>query len=106
MTLSELLAYAESTFRDCVSLLARKNKDYSHYENTHSNFEEVSAICKILNVDISKPRGVIEYHIAQKVHRLFKLINTNHEPTNESLADSAKDLIDYIILLTTWKGNV
>lgn len=83
-----------------VELLAvKKNKDYSHDSDVHSNFLGVSALCDLLLVDVTTPTGCIQYEIVKKIHRLFKLIREGKTPENESLFDNAADTDVYIALL-------
>ena len=82
-------------------LIISKNHDYSKDEDAHSNFKEVAALCKILNVDVTTPCGCAQYHVVQKIHRKFKLMNTGAKPAHESLWDNTLDVHNYIDLLFT-----
>jgi len=83
-------------------LLDKKNQDYSHDDDVHSNFKEMASICRAFKVDVTCPEGVMQYHVLHKIHRLFKLINESKEPANESIKDSVIDEQNYMTLLTTY----
>lgn len=102
MNLKQLLTVSSANNMEARSLLDKKNQDYSHNSDVHSNFKEMAQICTDFRVDITRPEGIIEYHVLHKIHRIFKLINSADEPSNESVKDSAVDLENYMTLLYTY----
>jgi len=101
MNIAELQSFMLQTGAIKSGLCAKKNKDYSRGDEVHANFKEVAAICRILGVDVSKPEGCVEFMIAWKMHRLFRLINAGQTPANETLLDSGVDMEVYTELLLT-----
>lgn len=99
MELKELSKLVSKITQRVELLAVKKNKDYSHDSNVHSNFLDVSALCELLLVDIWTPQGCIQYEIIKKIHRVFKLIREDETPENESLFDNAVDINVYIALL-------
>lgn len=83
-------------------ILISKNKDYSHSEDVHSNFEAMAKLCKICKVDITTPQGCIQYELLKKIYRMLKLINEDAEPNHESLWDNSMDCHAYQHLLNSY----
>jgi len=102
MKLNQLLTHSSTNNLLARSLLDKKNQDYSHDDDVHSNFKEMAKICADFGVDITRPEGIIEYHVLHKIHRIFKLINSADEPSNEPVKDSVVDLENYMTLLYTY----
>ena len=99
MNLYQLVHLVKDINGTAEDLCKRKNKDYSRDDDVHANFHQLAALCIILGVDVSTPRGCIQYSILLKVQRIFKLVNAGGIPANESLHDSAVDLNVYLALL-------
>ena len=70
-----------------------KSNDYAN-EDVLSNFKLVAKL------EGSTPIKDIFGHIANKVVRLGNLLGNDKSPLNESVSDSASDLINYLHLLT------
>ena len=99
MNLTELDSLLEKQGKRARELCVKKNADYSKDDDVHVNFKTVAQLCKVLEVDVSTPRGCIQFHILHKIHRLFKLINEGRTPENESVADTVLDEFVYSALL-------
>ena len=99
--LGTLLEFVERVNERKQEICAAKNIDYSEVTDTHKNFHVVSGICKLLDVDVRKPLGAVEFMIIWKIHRLFKLKNSGKTPENESLFDTNVDTQVYEDLLMT-----
>lgn len=74
-------------------ILLKKGNDYAN-EDRLSNFKLAGGICGI------KPEQNCLSLIAVKVARLGVLLNSDKEPSNESVKDSVLDLANYAILLS------
>lgn len=103
MNLTELTALIKKIGTTMEELCQKKNDDYSRDTDVHSNFKEVSLLCRMLNIDVHTPKGCIEFFIVVKLHRLFKLSRANKPPSNESLIDTIVDSGVYQVLLATYE---
>lgn len=105
MNLDDFRLYLGEICHNMQRTMVKKNKDYAHAADIYSNFLEVSYLCDLLLVDVSKPEGCMMYHIVQKVHRLFKLKREGKTPSNESLKDTVVDLAVYASLLAGYDDD-
>jgi hypothetical protein len=87
----ELIENLDNELRDIIK---SKREDYGS-EDVLSNFKQVSAAAKALNIDITNPTQYALFMGILKVARITNLMNDNKIPNNESLEDSFKDLINY-----------
>jgi len=101
MRLRNLLKFSDQIHQEARDLMAKKNKDYSNDDSVHDNFMVQSLLCSILGVDIGTHMGAIEFLILFKIHRLFKMAQSDGKPANESVKDTVVDLHNYIDLLLT-----
>jgi hypothetical protein len=99
MNLNDLIQLCACNLQECGQILMKKNADYSHNADVHSNFKDMAELCRILHINVAKPEGCMEYEIIKKIHRLFKLINDGKPPENETLHDSFIDTQGYQTLL-------
>ena len=99
MNLTQLDSLLEDLGKRARDICGKKNADYSKDDDVHVNFKRVAELCKVLEVDVSTPRGCIQFHILHKIHRLFKLVNEGRTPENESVADNSIDIFVYKALL-------
>ncbi len=74
--------------------LINKSKDYATDTDVLSNFKLAGSIC-----GLSAEQNCLSL-ISTKVARLGVLLNSNKEPSNESVQDSVLDLVGYSILLS------
>ena len=79
-------------------LLDRKGADYGDEQNYIQNFMQVAKLKTILGFP-ETPYSVWLTHVLTKLQRLSNLIKKARDPRNETLADSADDLIGYSLLL-------
>jgi len=79
---------------ELIEIIKSKGKDYGS-EDILSNFKQVSAAAKALNIDITNPTQYALFMGILKVARITNLMNSGKVPNNESLEDSFKDLINY-----------
>jgi len=101
MNIKQLLEYSKRANREKERVIVSKNHDYSEDVDAHKNFRTVAGLCKILDVSVQEPHGVVQFMILWKIHRLFKLKNEGKEPENESLFDNNVDIQNYLDLLVT-----
>ena len=101
MNLIQLLTHSSNLNLLARSLLDKKNKDYSKEDDVHANFRRVAKLCELLEVDVSKPHGVLQFMILWKIQRWFRVINSGLPPVNENHENAAVDLHNYEDLLYT-----
>jgi hypothetical protein len=93
MTEQERDYHFESIVTQLREILLRKGSDYAT-SDVLSNFKLAGSIC-----GLTSEKQCLSL-IATKVARLGVLLSSDKPPTNESIDDSAVDLIGYSILLS------
>jgi len=93
MTRATQIAILDANNARCKEIMISKSNDYAN-EDVLSNFKLVAKL------EGSTPVKDIFGHIANKVVRLGNLLGNDKSPLNESVSDSASDLINYLHLLT------
>lgn len=93
MTRATQIAILDANNARCKEIMISKSNDYAN-EDVLSNFKLVAKL------EGSTPIKDIFGHIANKVVRLGNLLGNDKSPLNESVSDSASDLINYLHLLT------
>jgi len=93
MTRETQIAILDANNARCKEIMISKSNDYAN-EDVLSNFKLVAKL------EGSTPVKDIFGHIANKVVRLGNLLGNDKSPLNESVSDSASDLINYLHLLT------
>lgn len=81
-----------------VEISRKKRKDYARDADCLSNFKEMAALCRILDIDVRTPFGVATFMELHKLHRKWKIYREGGTAENESLADSIDDQQNYIDL--------
>ena len=99
MKIENLLMLQDNINEKAMELLIAKNTDYAFSEDVYYNFNKLAELCKMFDVDVTKPIGVIKFFILHKLLRLMKLSAPNIQPKNESLIDTDVDLRNYMDLL-------
>lgn len=95
MKVENFLKIADGLLLEAKGLLKTKNKDYSEGE-PFRNFERQAALCKTLELDVSKREHWALAQILEKVNRLREL--ENRQPQHESIRDTCADGINFFIL--------
>ena len=93
MTITEQQNHLKEVTTKIKDILLKKGNDYANADRL-SNFKLAGNICGI------SPQLNCLSLIATKVARLGVLLNSEHEPNNESIADSIIDLACYSVLLS------
>jgi hypothetical protein len=62
------------------------------------NFRQVSGLCNSVDLPITKTQ-CLKYMVLHKIQRIFKLVDEEGDPKNESLLDNLVDIIVYLALL-------
>ena len=83
----------ENILNDCKVLLVSKSHDYAENDNRYSNFEQAGNMAGI------SPEQSILNLVGIKLARIKQLITTDKQAKNESIEDSIKDAINYLLLL-------
>jgi len=99
MRIENLLLISDEINKKARELLVAKNTDYAFSNDVYYNFNTLTELCKIFDIDVKTPIGVIKFFILHKLVRLMKLAGGNTRPKNESLIDTDVDLRNYMDLL-------
>lgn len=99
---SEYVEMVTKDFEQKTAMHKKKSHDYAD-EDALSNFKRVSAICKLLRVDVGTPSGAALFHLIHKMDRIQNLLAKKVKPENESLKDN---LLDAQIYLDLYKANL
>lgn len=100
MTQEDLIKSLENTYKNGVSIVHRKNNDYSRpEEDPLYNFKIMASF--LAKLDPSDYKTHIVIHITNKLVRLVNLLEPNKKQavTEESLEDTIVDMINYAAIL-------
>ena len=98
-TLDETLDYREKVFKRRMNIRAAKCHDYADITDVLANFERVSLICNLLDIDVRNPIGYCLLMVVLKLDRICNLVFRQKEkPKNESVQDSFIDMANYVDL--------
>lgn len=78
---------------ECAEILNRKGADYGT-----ENFKEAAQIASILSKKDFDAQDVVHCLIGIKMARLANLDYIVEEPKNESVKDTVRDLLNYVVL--------
>lgn len=92
-----LIKDCESTFRECLNTMRRKNHDYAD-GSSFKNFQMSSF------VGVTPQRGVL-VRMMDKISRINTLLDKNPEVVDESVMDTLDDLINYSAILKSLIKN-
>lgn len=92
MTTQQMMVLFDETITKMRTMLEKKGHDYSQEGNRLSNFLDTAN-----NVQIDPVQGCM-YMMGIKISRLANLIANKKTPNNESIEDTAIDLIVYAFL--------
>jgi len=95
MKLENFLEIANQFFAEAGRLLKTKNWDYAGKE-VFENFTKQSALCSVLELDVSKEEHWILAQIVEKLVRLRNL--EGKEPKHDSVRDSCMDIVNFAVL--------
>lgn len=84
--------------KDCKCVLSSKGHDYSDKSDRLSNFKQTAAHMTNYGV-LMHPSQAALFFILVKIDRLTNLLNERKTPNNESIEDTLKDLLNYVILM-------
>ena len=98
----ELFKLAEQVFSECLGTMKNKNHDYATGEDVQSDALKNFKLVEYLNITDS-PTGIL-VRMCDKISRLANVYKGGNKVKDESCLDTAKDLINYtLILLATIK---
>ena len=80
-----------------IKLTTSKRTDYAGAD-VLSNFKNVSGAAKALEIKITKPEQYALFMVLLKIARITNLLNSGKTPSNEAVADSFEDAINYMKL--------
>ena len=98
MKTADFKKFCSETFEKRMSLMLRKNNDYSGDADFLSNFKRVSTVLSLLTQKEIKPSDYALMLIMLKIDRECNLRAKNLAPNNESRRDTLIDLRNYIDL--------
>ena len=98
MNRSDFTALTSGIQEDRTALLISKAHDYAT-DDVLSNFKRMNKICAQLNINTARSSwDCAMFLLMLKVDRWCNLTNAEKKPANESIADTVKDLHNYIDL--------
>ena len=80
-----------------VNIMKSKGSDYAT-EDVLSNFKRISLAAKAIGIDVQSPYGYAMFMVLMKMDRINNLLSSAKVPSNESVADSFEDGINYFKL--------
>lgn len=92
MTNQQYVQNIKETFDACLEIVKRKNADYSGTEDAFKGFRNAEVI------GVSKERAIL-VRIMDKVGRVSNLLDKQAEVKDEAIADTLKDLVNYVAIL-------
>lgn len=97
MTKEKQIEFISKLNEKSLTILSSKGNDYAN-EDVLSNFKNVSLAAKALGIDITKSEQYALFMVVLKIARITNLLNSSKTPSNESVADSFEDGINYFKL--------
>lgn len=94
MTREKQLQLIKELDDSLINVLISKGSDYAT-EDVLSNFKRLGAAAKALNIDVQSAHGYALFMVLMKLDRINNLVSSGKTPSNESVADSFGDLINY-----------
>ena len=85
------------TVKDLETTLVAKANDYAT-EDVLSNFKRLSNAAKALDINVQTPVGYSLFMSLMKLDRINNLTKVEKETKFESVEDSFKDLLGYVML--------
>jgi Mg-chelatase subunit ChlD len=98
MNHDQLIAHAKKNNEERISIMDKKNRDYSKEEKAHSNFEMAATIASIIRGKQIDAEDVMAMLIANKLVR-FENVNSkngNHAVEDEDRRQTMLDLVNYL----------
>lgn len=92
MERKELIDSVEKTFKECMEILRAKQHDYATNEDALQNFR----YAELVNVG---PQKAALVRIAEKLSRVSNLIDKEEAVKDEKVADTIRDMINYMAIL-------
>lgn len=92
-TQQSLIASIETTYKDGVNIIRKKNSDYATTEDALSNFK----VIQNLGV-VDYKRGIL-VRIADKFARIVNLLDRENAVMDEKIEDTILDMINYLAIL-------
>jgi hypothetical protein len=93
----QLVEHVEGTFAKCISILKKKNTDYSGCSsNAFRNFTYVELI------GITSVEAGILVRLSDKFTRLGNLIKSDPAVVEEKMEDTIEDAINYLAILHSY----
>lgn len=99
MNRTELLSFHESLCKHARDLMSRKNADYADSHCDSDNiFGNLDLVEHLFHGSMTTEHGII-VRMGDKLARLANGVTRDLQVTDESLMDTAIDLINYTVLL-------
>lgn len=96
MNTDQFLATCKQLFDDCNATLIKKNADYTDTD-PFSNFYAPE-------LGLTTEQSIL-YMIKLKYNRISNLIINNKSPNFESIDDTIRDMVNYLVILYAYSHN-
>ena len=84
------------TFKECLSIVEKKNADYAQDADPFGNFNNA------LIAHVSVPQAIL-VRILDKITRIGNLLVREAVVKDETIEDSLQDAINYLAILLAWQ---
>lgn len=94
----------KQTFADCLHLSVKKSGDYASQEDPFKNFRLFETMMR--DVDLSKcdkTEIAMIVRLCDKFQRITTLIGKEPDVSDEKMADTIEDAINYLAILKAWR---
>lgn len=98
MTRKNFRKSLKNTFKECLKISHKKNKDYAINEDPFKNFRA----SEVVGVPIAR---AILVRMTDKMSRISNLLDKENSVKDEKIEDSIYDLINYAAILRAWLKN-
>lgn len=101
MNQKQFLSHIETTFKDALALVERKNKDYAEESNPFANFQ----FAQLLNMTVEE---AILLRVVDKIARISNLTQKGEDQravADESIADTVQDIINYLAIMLAYRED-
>lgn len=95
MTTQQLIDYLDGFYKDCQTIVSKKNRDYATNNDAFKNFRFSTYI------DVPIARAIL-VRITDKISRVSNLLDKDPDVVGESVEDTLKDACNYLAILSAF----
>jgi hypothetical protein len=92
MTRDEFLIYLETTYKNCIEIVKKKNADYAKGDDPFRNFR----FSQLIDIPVE---DAIMVRILDKMARIGNLLHKPSAVLDEKIEDTIADSINYLAIL-------